>query len=111
MSAEHAGVTPMPLYRSHKIVRGAPIRDADIRGGENGRTAVDVVINQVVEKIEVPAELGLKIHNLLLEGRDGYLVEYDDGYLSWSPEKAFVEGYTAVQEGATDGASMDGPDA
>ncbi|PYX85030.1 MAG: hypothetical protein DMG70_05000 [Acidobacteria bacterium] len=26
----------------------------------------------------------------------GYLVQYEDGYLSWSPAKAFEEGYTRI---------------
>ena len=26
----------------------------------------------------------------------GYFVVYEDGYLSWSPTKAFEEGYTAL---------------
>lgn len=27
----------------------------------------------------------------------GYYVQYDDGYESWSPAKAFEEGYTLVE--------------
>ena len=30
----------------------------------------------------------------------GYLVKYDDGYLSWSPTKAFEEGYTKIEGGS-----------
>jgi len=26
----------------------------------------------------------------------GYLVQYEDGYLSWSPAKAFEDGYTRI---------------
>lgn len=30
------------------------------------------------------------------EGDLGYLVVYEDGYESWSPSKAFEEGYTRI---------------
>jgi hypothetical protein len=29
-------------------------------------------------------------------GVGGYVVRYEDGYLSWSPAKAFEEGYTLI---------------
>ena len=31
----------------------------------------------------------------IIEGpdRSGYIVKYEDGYISWSPKKAFEEGY------------------
>ena len=31
------------------------------------------------------------------EAFDAYLVVYDDGYVSWSPAKAFEEGYTRIE--------------
>lgn len=30
---------------------------------------------------------------------NGYYVVYKDGYKSWSPAKAFEEGYTLIEEG------------
>ena len=30
-------------------------------------------------------------------GGEGYLVEYEDGYQSWSPKKAFEDGYTLIK--------------
>lgn len=30
------------------------------------------------------------------DGSYGYYVVYDDGYTSWSPSKAFEEGYTEI---------------
>ena len=29
---------------------------------------------------------------------EGYVVQYDDGYVSWSPKEAFEKSYTEVQE-------------
>lgn len=29
----------------------------------------------------------------------GYLVQYEDGYLSWSPAEAFEKGYTPIGDG------------
>lgn len=35
------------------------------------------------------------------DGKPGYSVKYEDGYVSWSPKEAFEAGYTAI--GNTEG--------
>lgn len=74
----------LPRYRSHKIVRAAKIVAIDF--GER----LDLAPHGVVEVdrtwiMEKRAEVG------------GYYVVYDDGYASFSPAKAFEEGYTLIQ--------------
>lgn len=32
--------------------------------------------------------------NKMIDGRDGYLVIYEDGYVSWSPKDVFEAGYS-----------------
>lgn len=38
----------------------------------------------------------LPAHNKITEEDTGYVVRYSDGYQSWSPTKAFEEGYTFI---------------
>lgn len=84
----------LPEYVCHKRVRAALIngwaRNADGTGtvtlrlqGDNGDIyrAVDAAY--------------LTKHSVSLsELLGGYFVEYADGYVSWSPPKAFEQGYT-----------------
>lgn len=39
-------------------------------------------------------------------GEEGYLVEYKDGYMSWSPKKAFEETYS-IMDGMTFGMAIE----
>jgi len=79
----------IPEYRSHKIVRAAKIV-------ETGPPDIIVTVEKQDgsnARIEVPVGWAAKRG----KGDDmGYLVEYDDGYMSWSPSKAFEEGYALV---------------
>jgi len=81
----------MRKYRSHKIVEAAPVRQLDPSnmppmwidvGGGGGE----------VERIQVP--LSFSARGVSMPG--DYLVRYEDGYLSWSPKKAFEEGYDPI---------------
>lgn len=74
----------LPSYRCHKVVRAAKIVAID----HNSR--LDLAPHGVVEVgpswiDEKNAEPG------------GYYVLYDDGYASFSPAKAFEEGYTRIE--------------
>lgn len=40
-------------------------------------------------------ELGL-VRDILNKNEEGYLVEYSDDYKSWSPKKAFEDGYIKI---------------
>lgn len=86
---EQKNVTDAPQYKCHKIVRAAKVigwKDTDqgpvfeLDGG----------------LADYPAKVGWN------EGMvGGYLVVYDDGYTSYSPAKAFEEGYAPLAELAT----------
>lgn len=97
----------IPQYRSHKLVRAfkvtelapAPInfdamRMKDINemlvyGCENGRRVYVARVNKIEWLNRIP------------EGSyptDGYFVQYEDNFQSWSPSKAFEEGYTLVKD-------------
>ena len=76
----------MKKYQSHKTVEAAKIKAAEY-GNEKIRLALDDGTVEVVPRADrfKPTEEDL-----------GYLVRYSDGYLSWSPTKAFEEGYTEI---------------
>jgi hypothetical protein len=82
-------------YRSHKVVEAAPIAAAELKADGSGKVAIgDGTV------IEVPPGFQRKPGDLLsaVESTGAVLVRYSDGYLSWSPRAAFLEGYTPEPE-------------
>jgi len=77
----------LPQYRSHKIIRAAKILEVQLHGD---RSAELVLEGTALGSITVDAAYVDK-HK---PQAGGYFVLYDDGYQSWSPAKAFEEGYT-----------------
>lgn len=82
-------MTMLPCYRSHKKVWALKIKyitinddgSAVITPEEHGYASFSVDA-KYVEKHK-PQE-------------GGYYVQYEDGYQSWSPAKAFESGYTLI---------------
>lgn len=83
--------TEMPRYECYKKVWALKI--AAIEFAEDGSAKV------------APAEQGHATFGTLLGFRSkfhpvgddlGYYVVYEDGYASWSPTKAFEDGYTRI---------------
>ena len=81
----------MPKYKCTKIVSALKIKGIDIPG------SVGAFIS--------PEEEGFATFQTSLEWRErfkgsesdlGYYVVYEDGYTSWSPTKAFEEGYVRI---------------
>lgn len=77
----------MKQYKSHKIVEAGLIDHFN-----NPAREVVLADGEVVTLNPDDRE---RIGKMIKDG-GGYLVRYDDGYLSWSPRKAFEEGYTAL---------------
>lgn len=80
----------LPRYRSHKEVWALKIKAVTqyVDGG-----AMITPYEEGYAPFDVDAEYVAK-HQ---PKADGYYVLYADGYKSFSPAKAFEEGYTAVQ--------------
>ncbi len=76
----------LPRFQCHKIVRAAKILIV-IRS--EGKVSLDL---EGVGGIEVSAEFDAKHHPT----HGGYFVVYEDGYQSFSPAKAFEDGYTPI---------------
>lgn len=80
----------MPRYRCHKEVWALKIARVDIHGD---RSATITPEDQGYAQFVVPPEYVNK-HG---PQEGGYYVVYDDGYKSFSPGKAFEDGYTRVE--------------
>lgn len=74
---------PLAKWKCHKIVQAGRIIDM-------GDALASVLgIDGVEHLVMAP--------NVFARGKPSigdYIVIYDDGYMSWSPAKAFAEGYT-----------------
>jgi hypothetical protein len=77
----------MQKFKSHKVVEAAKITKVEVHTG----SAVLHFGNEIS-----PIEVSESWFNKHYPVAEGYLVRYADGYLSFSPAKAFEEGYTAV---------------
>ena len=85
----------MPRYRSHKVVHALKIRavtDPTEPGNESDGSRLLHFEEQGYGALRVVAEYVRKHH----PEAGGYYVVYDDGYASWSPAKAFEDGYTRI---------------
>lgn len=84
----------MQRYQSHKIVEAAKIIETFT---SDERLARELTLENG-ESFDLPpadADRFAQMANGPING--GYLVKYEDGYISWSPAAAFEEGYDLVQ--------------
>lgn len=92
-----------PEYKSHKIVRAGRITQLAQEGDQAMQQRVTLIFGELarqvdgeinVPTVDVTAEWYVKhgVHT------GGYYVVYEDGYTSFSPEEAFVSGYTKVEK-------------
>lgn len=101
-------IASMPRYRSHKVVRAMKITGVDTvqrrehepmapgatAHGENAVVEHAIWLSFGEQRMAVPLEWSRR-H---APESGGYYVVYDDGYASFSPAKAFEEGYTLIDE-------------
>ena len=89
----------MPKYKSHKSVWALKIKeisfDSDLAKKENRETTGCATITPE-EKGYVPFEVNCQYVHKHKPEVGGYFVQYKDGYQSFSPAKAFEEGYTLI---------------
>lgn len=81
--------TELPLYKSHKTVRAAKITAFRPNGDAD---MPDLLLGEIGGIITMLPDWHQK-HKPQI---GGYFVQYDDGYQSFSPAKAFEDGYTAI---------------
>lgn len=77
----------MKTYQCHKKVSAGQIKEV----GEREASGINVILDDGnIHRLTVD----MIIRHLPVVG--DYLVRYEDGYTSVSPQKAFEDGYTAV---------------
>lgn len=80
----------LPQYRCHKIVRAAKI--VHMRRNDGDDSATLWLDGQFVLTVD---------HHFMAKHNPspgGYIVIYDDNYMSWSPGPQFEAGYTLIEE-------------
>jgi len=83
----------LPRYRSHKVVSAAKI--ITLKTWPDGVIDVTLVDPEKNEyKVRMPADWNRK-H---MPDKGGYLVAYEDNYVSYSPTEAFEKGNTLLTE-------------
>ncbi len=81
----------MPRYKCYKIVHALKLVGATVQ--PDGSVIIQPA-DESYASFLADAEFGERF-----KGTDedaGYYVVYEDGYVSWSPTKAFEEGYTEL---------------
>ena len=90
--------TGFKKYQSHKVVEAARILSVD---GFDQNSYFNIRVEG--EIVRLPESVGLRVQKAITDEAIstepstyfelGYLVRYSDGYVSYSPKKAFEEGY------------------
>ena len=80
----------MPRYRSHKVVNALKIEKIELK--DTGWGTVYPTQNKHYAPFDVPPQIAEVAKN----HPGGYVVVYEDGYTSFSPAKAFEEGYVQI---------------
>jgi hypothetical protein len=98
MTGPEADPTDLPRYRSHKEVRALQIERVGRKIIDGGTPPEHVVrsvefTNRAYGPINLPHVMFLRY----MPVPGDYYVVYDDGYDSFSPKKAFEEGYTLIE--------------
>lgn len=83
-------INSTPKYKSHKTVNALEINTVEIKGFDLEITYKDAGYENIVFK--VPPEMKVRY-----EPKAGdFQVFYEDGYSSFSPRKAFLDGYAKI---------------
>lgn len=89
----------MPMYQSHKKVWALKIaeivRDSDV-ANQHGRETDGSAMITPTDPQYAPFRVDAGYVNKHRPEAGGYYVVYDDGYKSFSPAKAFEDGYTLI---------------
>jgi hypothetical protein len=88
----------MKRYRSHKIVEAGQIVSFTVETSEAGRPTGAYVVKISADGVEEDVTVPPAVFMRGVPAPGDYLVKYEGGYISWSPKKAFEDGYTADPE-------------
>lgn len=83
----------MRKYRSHKVVEAAEV------------TAIGDIDNSTEKRIDTGGThvfLSGELGNKGCPAVGDFVVRYPDGHVSWSPRKAFLDGYSPIDDTGAD---------
>lgn len=83
-------ITELPKYQSHKKVWALKIKEIEEDVHNNGYYLVPEEEGYI--KVAITKEWMVRFKPEI----GGYYIVYEDGYSSYSPAKAFEEGYTKI---------------
>jgi hypothetical protein len=89
----------MPRYKCHKEVHALKLDAVRHGHSKDGQRQFNTCVLYPADKAFDPIEVDGPwcCEKINIENDDcGYLVVYADGYKSWSPTKAFEDGYTRL---------------
>lgn len=87
----------MPRYRSHKTVRALKIKSIEPDGSAPRGASCSCILTPE-EADYAPFRVDEEYCRKHNPQAGGYYVVYADGYKSFSPSKAFVEGYSLIEK-------------
>ena len=91
--------TPMPQYQSHKKVWALKIKHIALDSTAAQSEARETDGSAMIEPAD-PGYAPFRVDHTYMNKHKpevgGYFVQYADGYKSFSPAKAFEEGYTKI---------------
>lgn len=87
----------MPVYQCHKRVWALKIKEIKLDGEGEDRESDGSAIITPVEDGYAPFKVPPGYVQKHQPKAGGYYVVYDDGYKSFSPAKAFEEGYSLLK--------------
>ena len=86
----------LPKYKAHKIVSASKIKDIEIISLIDNTPACGYITLMDPQGVTVRVDAAfLQKHR---PDTGGYLLGYEDGYLSYSPEKTFEEGFSRTND-------------
>jgi hypothetical protein len=90
MGSDTGAAAEMPRYKSHKEVHALKIAGIEVNEDKSAKIAL-------ADKGYAAFTTKPGWASRFKSGDDpGYYVVYDDGFASWSPTKAFEDGYTRI---------------
>ena len=96
-TVDYGGTMPqaeMPRYKCHKIVHALKIQRVIDPSLLNDETDGSRIL--VPEEPFAPLRVGMEYVRKHNPQAGGYFIRYEDGYESFSPAKAFEDGYTRL---------------
>jgi hypothetical protein len=85
----------LPHYRCHKVVQAARI--VSVTSGDDGSKRLELQLRDSDAQTYTAFFVADELEGRPDPEKDGFLLLYADNYVSFSPAKSFLEGYTLAE--------------